>query len=297
MNTYLTPFEYIRASSGLETVSLVGNLGYINACVAGQTTLALPAGLTVAISQYDQISLFDGTSSEQRTVQASAVIGATSLTVDALEYNHANGTPYCTDGFGGSLADKLVQASADVERICQQSLLLQTYNDTIPLRTMQAVVSATRKLIIRPKNYPVRSVTSLGIEVIAGYTLTLDQTQAIIDSSMQVITVPLLQQIGASQSQIPYNYPQISRNTEGDILLGYTSGWAFQSLPRDVKEAAVLLASEGIAQKQNPTGAAESDFGHFRTSAFLRGDLTGIGALTKRAERILQKGNYVRTAW
>src|SRR5258708_43557 len=142
-NLYLTPIEYKRAAPGHETASLIGNLTRIGTTLtAGQTTMNVYQATTVALFQYDQITIFDGSNSETVTVgSAGAIIGSTNIPISAAQFTHASGTVVCSDGTLGSLSDAITVASGFVEDICYQPLLAATYTDTLNLRTMNANIT------------------------------------------------------------------------------------------------------------------------------------------------------------
>lgn len=289
MNTYLSWFDWQRTTTGLEWGSLVGNTGRISgATSAGATSLSVVPALTAQIDQWDVITIFDGSNSETVTATATAFIGATSISVNATTYAHAAGTPYCTDGILGSLADQIIKASQQLETICKQSLFLSTYtNEMLALPTMRAAIDNQFALHFRPRHWPVQTLTSLSITTVPNNTIQYDPTQVIIDSDKQICSMPNMQPLplsGSGQSPYPiWNVP--SRYRQAQVTITYTAG--FSVMPPDVTEAAVLLISDILAKRLNPVGAPDLASGARHISAVLRGDNSGESLLRKRAQHIL----------
>lgn len=289
MNTYLSWFDWQRTTTGLEWSSLVGNTGRLTNSLlsAGLTTLPVTA-LTVQINQWDIVTIFDGSSSEIVTATAASLVGATSITVSATTYAHAIGTPFCTDGILGSLADQIVKASQQLETICRQSLFLNTYtNEMLALPTMRAAIDNQFALHFRPRHWPVQTLTALSITTVPGNTIQYDPTQVIIDSDKQICSMPNMQPLplpGSGQSPYPiWNVPD--RYRQAQVTITYTAG--FSVMPFDVTEAAVLLVSDILAKRLNPVGAADITSGDRRIATVLRGDFSGESLLRKRARDIL----------
>src|SRR6266571_5111148 len=98
-NTYITPHEYKRATTGQEITSLLGNLLRLSSGVsAAATSLPVTPNTTVNLAVGDPIWIFDGVSSEMVTVTATTNAGASSIPVTALVYNHSTNTALCSDG-------------------------------------------------------------------------------------------------------------------------------------------------------------------------------------------------------
>src|SRR5260221_575475 len=122
-NVYITPFDFRRAATGQEIDSLIGNLTRLSSgVIAGAVSLPLTDVTVAALAAYDNITIFDGTSTEVVTVTASPSPnpGASSVTVSATQFAHAKGVAVCSDGAFGSLSEKLLTASDMVEDITYQ---------------------------------------------------------------------------------------------------------------------------------------------------------------------------------
>lgn len=294
-NTYITPFEYKRATTGQETTSLLGNLLRLSSGVsASGTSLPVTPNTTVNLAVYDPIWIFDGASSEMVTVTATTASGASSIPVTALAYAHSTGTALCSDGTNGSMGESIFSASAEVENICLQPLIQATYTETLQLRTMAASINSSGTLAIRPRHFPVTSISALSLGADVSTLLTYDATQAIIPSNQRRITVPTLLSSGGSSSNSLVNiFPPFNQTSPGYVEFTYVSGFAYASLPWDIKQACIWLTSNLLSDRLNPTGAAETDMGQVKYIAYMRGDTSGESTLYKKA--VAKLVPYTRT--
>src|SRR5262245_21877983 len=157
-NAYIDCFTYKRAVTGLETESLIGNIGRLTqAALVGDTSIHVGPSTTIALSQFDQLTIFDGSNSEVCMVgSGGANIGASVIPLlQPLQFAHAAYTVYCTDGVMGSLADELIEASNWIENITQQNLYQQTYtNETLDIPGMRASIDNRGMLVFRPRDFP-----------------------------------------------------------------------------------------------------------------------------------------------
>lgn len=293
MNSYITIHEYVRAVTGQYTASLIGNLCRLNAGVsAGATSITVTPALTVQLNQYDIITIFDGSSTEQLTVQAQANVGATTVSVSATGYAHVAGTSFASDGTLGSLAQTILDGSSEVEKICQQPLLQRTVSgETLSLGSTRATVNNNSTLILRPRQFPITAFSSLSIEYTSSNIVSLDATQAIINGSGMTVNVPVIKQ--TSQNQQFYQY--LSQTVQGNVIIGYTAGYTYTQLPPIIKRCAVWLTSDMLSDQQNPTGAAQLNTGDKQLVTYLRGDTSGESGLYKRARAALFP--YTQDAW
>src|SRR5262249_43925153 len=98
-STYIDIFAYLRATTGLETASLLGNRGRLSsAVVPGASTLPVTPTLLSPLNKFDQITIFDGLNSEVVQCGADTPSGASIQLLTPLEKGHAQYTTYCTDG-------------------------------------------------------------------------------------------------------------------------------------------------------------------------------------------------------
>lgn len=292
MNTYISWVDFARATSGLEYSTIIGNTGYINGTNAvGTTSLAIQPNTIVQINKYDIITIFDGINSE--TVKATGItsIGSSTIAITPTTFAHSDGVPYCTDGILGSLADQIVKASQWLETLCRQSLFSTTYtSELLGMPTMRAAIDTHYVLHFRPRHWPVQSISNISITTIPGDSIQYDPAQIFIDSDKQICTMPNMQalpSVGSGQAPYPiWNVMNYFRTAQ--LSINYTSG--FTTIPADVLEAAVLLTSDILSKRNNPTGAPEIRSGSRMEVAMIRGELTGDSLLFKRAKRILD--NY-----
>ncbi len=294
-NCYIDQFIYLRSPSGLESSSLIGNSMRVLSITGGNTLTVTPA-TTVTLNQYDRITIFDGPNSEVVTVSvAGAPVGSSSIPISTPAFQHAAGTPCCSDGILGSLADQIMDASAELEAIAYQSLFQATYTgEVLQLPSMDASITNRNILAFRPKHIPVTAISSIVLSQIQGSATTFDATQAFIDASQQYVKVPVLN--GTSQGGQVVFWPQQPMNRTADqwLIISYTAGFAPSALPNDIRDAAVLLTSDILARRYNPTQADSLTENRKTIVAVIRGESGGQSAFYKQARRKLSK--YARKA-
>jgi hypothetical protein len=189
----------------------------------------------------------------------------------------------------GSLADQIVNASAEMENYLLQSLFQTTYTETLRMPSPRASIDNQGMLVFRPRHFPIATDTGITIKQNNAAPVSYDATQAIIDGGQQVVNVPWL--VAGSGGGSTYSLlPSISRSTNLFLTITYTAGYLAANMPSDVREACVLLTSDILAKRLNPLGAVDLTSGDRRISAALRGDLTGESLLVKRAFKLLD--NY-----
>lgn len=282
-NAYITPFDYRRAATGQETDSLVGNLTRLSSGVAsGATALPLSDNTVVALNVYDDITIFDGTSTEVVQVATIAPIGSSSVTVSATQFAHNKGVVLCSDGPFGSLSDKIITASDMVEDITYQQLLLGSHTDVLTLRTMQASIDNNGALTLRALNFPVQSVSSLVVTLANGTTIALDATRAFVDGGAHLIRLYQLVPTASMPSGSPFQ-SMLNQRTPGTITATYTSGYAFGALPPRIKNACVLLCSDQLAHRDNRSGAFLTQEGKVKIQYAPPTDTSGQSLLYKQA--------------
>jgi hypothetical protein len=295
-NSYISHFEYLRSPTGIETASMLGNSMRLSGVLtAGGTTLNVTPPLTVQLNPYDQVTIFDGSSSEVVIVNTTATIGATSISIQTpgLQFGHAQNTPLCSDGVLGSLANEILTASDMVEDACLQSLILGTRTDTLALGTLRAAISNDRVLHLRPENFPVISVIALSL-VTPGMTIALDPTQAFLDSGQQLVKFFQLVPLSSTPAGNPYQ-TQLNQRTVGTIALSYTSGFAYSAMPPRIKKACVLFTSDLLNKRRNSLGASDYHSGKVHYKMGHIGDTSGQSDLVKQGLDLLS--GFMQEKW
>lgn len=287
-NCYIDFYQYRRSPSGLESDSLLGNAMRLSALTsAGATSLPVTPATTQDLHQYDQVTIFDGPNSEvvQVNIDSNMPIASIPL-VAGTQFQHAAGTPCCSDGPLGSLADQIVDASAWLEAdFTYQPLFQATYtNEVLPLPTMRASITNKNALLFRPMHFPVTALLSVSLQQQQGNATPIDITQAFIDATQQYVKIPVINATG-TQSQVIFPQLPMDRTADQWITISYTAGFTQAQLPPDIRDVAVLLTSVILSRRQNPTGADSIDFADKKLVATLRGDNTGEGLLVKEARR------------
>lgn len=286
MNTYIDVYDYLRAGTGQDTSSLVGNVAKLAQNIStGATLLPISPSLTVALQIGDLVTIFDGSNTEIVTITTAASIGDTSIHVSATQYAHALNVALCSDGTQGSLADRIIAASAEIENYCRQPLLQATYsNERLPLRTMRAAITRDYTLMLRPKQFPVQSVSSVILQLSNGITLGLDVSEAFIDADARLIQLlQLTSTSGGSTTFWGNTSPPAYPTTPGYVEVSYTAGYAYTSLPYDVKQACTWLTSDLLSDRMNPTGATMFRLGNLEIQAKSNSDRDSNSLLVKRA--------------
>ncbi len=294
-NLYLTPIEYMKAPTGQETASLIGNLLRVDigGVTQGGTSLPVTPNTSVALNDYDNLYIFDGGNSEVVQVTAATSVNAASVPISATLYAHSAGVIVLSDGVSGSLGEALVEGSAHLERHTEQPLLATTYtNETLRLRTMEAAITSDGSLHFRPRQWPITAVSGLAILLRSGSTLTLDATQCIISSRAHSVDVPIISTTSGGMNLMGA-LPPLTQLDQAWIQVTYTAGFVYTNLPWDIKQAAIMLTSDVLSDRRNATGAALTRLGKQQIEAYLRGDTTGQNALVKRAYSLLAKYNRV----
>jgi hypothetical protein len=282
--TYTDPFAYRRASTGMESDSLVGNLSRLTSGVSvGATSLPVSA-TTVALAVNDQITIFDGINSEVVSVTATAAIGSISITVTATVAAHATRTVICSDGTNGSLSDMIVNASSWLETITQQPRWQATYTDTLRSPSTRAAVDRNLALTLRPRRFPVQSVSAISYQTDPTNVIPLVTSYAVIDNDGRTVVFPAVVMTNGNQGF--QSFMPVGRNSPVWITLTYSAGYS--SLPGYIIEAANCLTGALLADRQNPMGAYEIQMGKRKVVMASSRDDTAKGGLVKRAEDLLR---------
>jgi hypothetical protein len=292
MNLYTDPYRYIRAATGHDTSTVIGNLSRIASpgISIGATSIPLTVPTSKVLNVYDIVTIFDGSNSEEVTVTATANQGVSSITCSATQYAHATGTVIASDGTQGSLASMIANASAAIEAYCRQSLLQATHsNERLPLRSMRAAVTRDYQLILRPKQFPVTSVSACTATLDNTTTLTFDTSQAFIDADGQTVTLAQMSTTSGSTNWWGAISPPLYPTTPGWVQLSYTAGYTYAALPNEIHQACIWITSDLLSDRRNPTGAAETQYGDVKLTTRLRGDNSGRSVLVIRAYENLDR--------
>jgi hypothetical protein len=299
---YIGARDVMRA--GITTAALCRFTGHLSAPAASDTTLlnlgasplVVPSDLVVG----DPITLLDGTFSE--VVYATSAINPSGYTVSCtpLQSSHALGIEYALDGAGGSLGDVLLRAGASLENYTRQSLLLQSYTDSLRLRISQRAIRHDGGLVLYPSYYPVASMTSLAMQY-DGFTdqFTLDPTQFIIDHIRERFFLPYLQLLQAAILYADDLSEGSGLATFGNgrgflATLVYQSGYPFGALPGDLAQAALLYVRAELAKNGNPDGVQQIKMGNRSVTYRGSSDTKGVSEYEREAQNILDN-SYVKS--
>jgi len=299
MNLYASVFDFYGKSAGplgLEVNSLVGNVARLSGShILGATSLTVAPSTTVQLEAYDDITIFDGALSESVVVASTVQVGSSSIPLQSgLQNPHSSGTAWCSDGIMGSLADCIIDGSAELENIIQQSLWEATHSETIRMPSMRASIDEEQRLVIIPNWQPVNSVSAISVKAYSTLSaiynvlpVIFDPTQVIYDIRKQIIYVPWLI-AGFAYGETYYSLlPTVLRTTKLFLTVTYDAGYSVSTMPGAIRQAAVLLASDYLSKRLNPSGAADISSGARRLSPVIRTDLAGESLLYKRALRLL----------
>jgi len=82
--------------------------------------------------------------------------------------------------------------------------------------------------------------------------------------------------------------PVLTRGPRQWVTLTYTGGFLAGAVPADVEHACMLVTTEMLAQRRNPSGAAIVRQGKYEAQVRLRGDITGDSILLLQAKHALE---------
>ena len=291
-SAYVDVPTYLRAATNQETASLLGlntTVGGVSAVPAGSTNLPVAASTGWFAGP---LWLLDGPFSE--VVQVTAAPDGTHLTLAApgTQFAHAPGVSASQAGASGALAETLLRASGWIEGYCQQgasagdrSLYAVSRFERWGMPSARASLDRDGVLLLRPGHFPIQSVTALAIELGQGETLSLDVSQIELSTSGRLIEIPYLLFAGAVTpgEQLILETFGLSRARRQWATVMYTGG-----VPYDLQQAAVWVASDLLAQRRNPSGAAVVHQGKFELQARLRGDASDDSILLSHAKEALE---------
>ncbi len=296
---YIDVPGFLRAPSGQETASLLG----LNTTTGGGATQ--PAGTTslpVAASAGWAAGLawvLDGPFSEVVSVTGSADGTHLTLAAPGTAFAHAPGVSVSQAGSAGALAEVLLRASAFIDGYCRQGasgsdrcLFAVARTERWAMPSVRAHIDRDQVIVVAPGHFPVQSVASLAIEFGQGQSLALDVSQVEEQAPGRLVEVPYLLLGGPTVGQqLLLETVSLSRSRRQWAVLTYTGGIPYSgyaSVPWDVQQAAVWVASDLLSQRYNPTGAAELTIGKIQRIQRQRGDATGDSILIMRARDVLE---------
>jgi hypothetical protein len=290
-NCYIDCLSYKNAATGIVLNMLYGNIGRIATTAQGATSLTVTAALATALAQYDSIYITDGPNSEILQVgSGGAAQGTTTIPLQgATQFAHAGGTAYVTDGTFGSLGQAIFEASQRVEDICYQPLYSTAYTgEILTLPTMRAAIDNQYNLHFRPRHFPITSLSTITLQLNQTYSVSIDATQAIIDSDQKTVDIPNINVLNSTQPQGgPYVWGLFNRQINAWITLSYTSGYSAAQLPQTITRACKLLVSDALGLLENPIGADSIQQNKRNVTFTLRGDQSGESLLFKQASALL----------
>jgi hypothetical protein len=240
--------------------------------------------------------LLDGPYSEMVQVTGSADSTHLTLAAPGTRFAHAPGVSASQAGTAGSLAELLLRASAWVEGYCRQgtaatdrSLFALSRSERWGLPGTRAFLDRDAVLAVRPGHFPVQSVVSLAIELGQDQALALDVSQVELPASGRLVEAPYLLATPPVQGQLPpLETLGLSRARRQWVTLTYTGGISIGSVPYDLQQACIWVASDLLAVRRNPSGAALVRQGKFELQARPRADTSGESILLTQAKATLE---------
>jgi len=151
----------------------------------------------------------------------------------------------------------------------------------------RAALDRDNVLLVRPGHFPVQSVAALAVESLPGQSLSLDVTQLELPTNGRLIEAPLSAALAAAPGQ-PLAGSGLSRARRAWVTLTYTGGIPVGAVPYDMQQACIWVASELLAVRRNPSGAALVRQGKFELQARPRGDTTADSILIHQAKAALE---------
>ncbi len=291
ISAYIDVPTYLRAPTGQEAASLLG----LNTTIGGASSVPAGALSLLVVSSVGwsagPLWLLDGPLSE--VVQVTGSADATHLTLAApgTANAHAPGVSASQAGAGGSLAEVILRASAWIENYCQQgttgdhSLFALSRTEKWGMPGRRALLDVDGTLVMRPGHFPLQSVASLAVQAPSGETQNLDLSLAQVTGEGRLIEAPLVFTGGGPFAVLP---AALSRAGRQWVIVTYTGGFAAGAVPYDVQQACVWVASELLAQRRNPSGAAFTKQGKFELLLRPRGDTSGDSILLLQAKAALE---------
>ncbi len=296
-----------NAASNQETASLVGGNATLQVGVsAGAQSLNVGTAQAFPTSPTTfQAWILDGPNSE-------AIYGCTYsgsiLTIPApgTAYPHAAGVSISSAGTAGCLASAIRDASALMETICQQgrdagdrSLWQKSRVETLSgPNASRAHFDRDSSLVLRPYHFPVASVASVQVQVLAQTAVGIDTTYLVLPDGARTVIIPVASALGTPPPSIAGQlWTAFPRHRNFWVTLTYTggavAGTTLDAVPSDLRRACFFLTQDILANRRNPGGWAMYRVGDVTIEARLRGDTEGKSLLYKAAAELLEP--YTRT--
>ncbi len=296
VSAYLDVPGYLRATTGQETTSLLAlntALGGTGTLTAGALSLPVVASAGWAAGP---VWLLDGPYSEMAQVTGSADGTHVTLAAPGTQFAHAPGVSVSQAGTGGALAEAILRASAWIETYCQQgtptgdrSLFAVSRTERWGMPSARAWLDRDGVLAVRPGHFPVQSVSALSVDLGDGETISFDVTQMEQGSGGQVIEIPILLANPINPTALALlSASGLSRARRQWAALTYTGGVTVGALPYGVQQACIWVTSELLAQRRNPSGAADVKLGKYELQQRPRTDTTGDSLLLIQAKAALE---------
>nr|MBF6591002.1 hypothetical protein [Ktedonobacterales bacterium] len=144
-------------------------------------------------------------------------------------------------------------------------------------------------LVVRPGHFPVLAVAALALEQAPGQSVSLDVTRLELPSAGRLIEAPLLVAAPPLAGQpLLLSAAGLSRSRRQWVVVTYTGGLPVGGVPYDVWQACAWVASELLAQRRNPTGAAGLRLGKYEQQQRPRTDPSGDSLLLLQAKAALE---------
>ncbi len=294
-STYVDLPAYLRAPTNQETASLLGLTTTLTGagCAPADTTLTVASSTGWAAGP---LWLLDGPYSEVVSVTAAPDGSHLTLAVPGVRFAHTSGVSASQAGTSGSLAELLLRASAWIEGYCRQgssatdcSLFAVSRSERWGMPSTRASLDRDGVLTVRPGHFPLQSIAALAVEFAPGDALTLDVSQLELPSAGRLIEAPLLLTAAAGPGQLALlETSGLSRSRRQWATLTYTGGVPIGAVPYDLQQACIWIASDLLAQRRNPSGAAAVRQGKFELQARPRSDPTGESILMLHAKAALE---------
>ena len=301
-SVYSDVIDYLaNATAAVETATLVGGNAQLSAAAAlGASTLSIPSANGAAFGATFPLRawLLDGPASE--VVSISAIVTGTATLAAPTLAAHAAGTNLVSAGMLGCLADTIVRASRQVERICHQgstgspdlSLYAKTRSELYRGPTLRCAFDGDNTLLIRPYHFPVQAVTSVSVQMGANAPVTLATTYQALPYGGATVEIPYAQVAGQAAA-VSYLSRPFNRALGHYVTLGYTGGpcvtASLADVPQQIRQASFHLTTDLLSNRLNPQGAANVHRGDFSFDARMRGDTSGKSINVLTAEHELQE--------